>query len=458
MLKNPSLLRKWSVVLVIAAVCMLLPYTEFFDLKLHLFLTITAACLIVTCLDLLPLLLISVLMPTLYYVCGIAPLKSAFGGWCNDTTWIVLGALVLSDGLIETGILKRIAYWVIAKLGYSYQSVIYGVVLAGIILAFLTSRNASWCLGAACVGLCDAFGLKKHTKEASLIMMAGAVSTLAIGTVCYYPATVGLLAAGGANVIPGYDITYVQLLVDNLPYLFFPFLYMFVMLKLDRPQVTIHVKDYVEQERANMGPLSIQEKRSAVVMGLIFLYVLTSSLHKLPISYAFMIGPWLLYVPGLQACDPASLKKANFPMVAFVAACLGIGIVSGELGLGDKLSDLLMPLMSGLNPVAVILVIWLVGFTVHFAMTPLAVYAAFAEPIALLTHKLGLNISVGLYTLMDGAYQHLLPYENTAYLFYYSLGYMRLKDFIRTASVMTLLALVYHMVIIVPYWMLIGLL
>lgn len=437
---------------------MALPYTESFTLPMHLFLAITAGCLMVTCLDLLPLLMVSALLPTLYTMFNIVPADTAFGGWLNNTTWIILGALVLADALIEIGVLKRIAFWAIGKLGYNYKSVVYGVVIAGILLSFLTSRNASWCLGAFCVGLCEAFHLGKQSKEACLIMMAGLVSTAAIGMVCYYPATVGLLSIGGASVIEGYEIGYLQLLVDNAPYLLFPFLLMFILLKVYRPKVDSDIKGYIQGEIAAMGKMSAKEKKGAVVLALIFAYVLTSSLHKQPIGYAFMIGPWLLYMPGINVCTPATLKKVNFPMVAFVAACICIGTTSSAIGLGEMLADLVAPVMSQVGSVGVIFVIWMLGFVLNFAMTPVAIYAAFAEPVAQLAYKIGLDVSVAMYTLMDGAYQLLLPYENTSYLFYYGLGYMSLKDFIKCTGIMTLLALVFHFVIIVPYWMLIGLL
>ena len=115
------------------------------------------------------------------------------------------------------------------------------------------------------------------------------------------------------------------------------------------------------------------------------------------------------------------------------------------------------PLMSDFGTVGIILVIWVLGFLLNFAMTPVAIYAAFAEPVAQLAYQLGLNVSVAMYTLMDGAYQLLLPYENTGYLFYYGLGYISLKDFVKSCGIMAVLALVYHFVIIIPYWMLIGL-
>ena len=62
--------------------------------------------------------------------------------WTGGTTiFMIIGAFVFSNLLDECGLLRRISYWTIVKLGGSFTGMVFAVFLAGAILSLLTFNN-----------------------------------------------------------------------------------------------------------------------------------------------------------------------------------------------------------------------------------------------------------------------------------------------------------------------------
>ena len=185
---NPVLLLQWLVVCLVPLVIMMIPTTELFTKPMKLFFVITRAGILILAFE---------FIPAFYVLSGIVPAQTAYSGYVSNIPWLVLGALLLTEVLDETGLLKRIAYWCILKCGGTYKGVVWGIFCAGLILTLLTSGSANFLLPALCYGICKSLGLKK-SPEAAVIMFAGCISTISTTPLVYKPAFMGL-ALGGAR-------------------------------------------------------------------------------------------------------------------------------------------------------------------------------------------------------------------------------------------------------------------
>ena len=58
--------------------------------------------------------------------------------------------------------------------------------------------------------------------------------------------------------------------------------------------------------------------------------------------------------------------------------------------------------------------------------------------------------------IYHGVDQIIMPYEYALYLIFVSFGLIRLGDFIKLCSVKMVVNLIFVMVILIPYWRLIG--
>ena len=122
-----------------------------------------------------------------YYITGICEPAVAFSGWTTSTGWMIIGALFLANVLDETGLLKRIAYACIRAVGGSFNGVLYGIYIAGVVLAFVSVNSAYAIVVTLGFAICVALKLNPGSKGAAVVMMAAAAGALSPGVFLYRP-------------------------------------------------------------------------------------------------------------------------------------------------------------------------------------------------------------------------------------------------------------------------------
>lgn len=132
-------------------------------------------------------------------------------------------------------------------------------------------------------------------------------------------------------------------------------------------------------------------------------------------------------------------------------------MTSSYVGAGKMMAELLVPMLQTLSTTAVSVVIFITGFALNFLLTPLAICAGFSEPIAQIAAGLGMNPQVALYSMFVAMDQVILPYEYLNYLIFYAFGFVCMKDFIKIMSVKSLFGFVAFLVLMLPWWHVIGL-
>lgn len=114
---NKKSVFSWFICMLFPVIIAFLPTSAEFTGSLKLFLVLTIFVILIIALELLPRLVSAILLPSLYMITGLVPAEIAFSSWTSTTVWMVLGGLIFSNVLDETGLLKRIAYYVIRKCG-----------------------------------------------------------------------------------------------------------------------------------------------------------------------------------------------------------------------------------------------------------------------------------------------------------------------------------------------------
>ena len=91
-------------------------------------------------------------------------------------------------------------------------------------------------------------------------------------------------------------------------------------------------------------------------------------------------------------------------------------------------------------------------------MTPTAIFAMISEPMCIVAETLGYSTVPFLLATNACSEAILFPYEYIPYLIVFSFGMMSMKDFIKTNVLRSVLFFAGFLVILIPYWMIIGLL
>ncbi len=455
---NRSVIIKWIISLCLGGLFFLLPTTEILSLQVKCFLFSTVFCLALAAFELAPLLFIFIMLPVLYILLQVAPATVVMAPWTSLSPFMILGAIFLSVTLEECGLLRRIAFYLMCKVKGNYFLLLLGLMITTILMNIAISGNGYIIVAALAAGMCLSLGVTQTNTGvgiATAIFLGGAQSH----AWTYEVSGIVVINGAAGDLLPAGALNPLDYLIHNWPVFFISLFTLWIVSKWYKPEESLGDASYFKEQLAAMGKMSRKEKVNFVMLIILLLFIFTSKIHKLDVSLAFVIIPWMVFLPGLNGADENTIKKMDFSFVFFVTACMAIGIVASTLGLGDVLSDFYTGLLGdSSNPFKIIALIFIVVFALNFLMTPMAIYALITPGILTMVLNLGYNTLPFAYAIKACCEAILLPYEAVPYLVIYSFGMISMKDFIKINIVRSILFFVGLLILLVPYWMLIGLL
>jgi len=358
--------------------------------------------------------------------------------------------------LNSSGLLERIAYLMMSKFANNFLALLLAILVVGSILNLLTSGSANGIMGALCVGLCMTMGIMK-TRAGAAIAFAAMVGSVSSHAYMYMAMNYAMMAVQSPDIFGKIVVTPISVFLHNWPLLLASVVMIIIAAKWYKPEKEFSSKEYFREKYLAMGKMSYQEKCSLVLIVAIVVYLCTIPYHHLDSAYAFAIFPYLLFFIG--GADPKCMKEVQFDMVFFVGSCMAIGTVASSLGLGKVVAELFLGMIAGsTSPIVIFGSVFAIIFFLNFLMTPTAIGALFAAPLAEISVALGMGALPFMYCLVSCSEVILLPYEYVAYLVIYAFGMMHMKDFIKLHAMRLVVFLVFYLFLLVPYWGLIGIL
>lgn len=445
--------RNEVIKLVITALPLLLflaPTNDFFTADLRLFLILTLIAIVSFATDSLPQTGVAIALPVSYVITGIAPGDVVFAAWLNYVPWMMIGALILALILEKTKLMKRIAYHCILVTGASYRGIIIGLILAGVIMNLFIMDNSIVPMAALAYGICRALELKPGKASAG-IMLSAAFSALTSMNWLYSSNLAILIGLGQASGGPA-SVGWFEVIQHQLPMVLYTLGLGMLCLLLFRPKDHINGKDYFKGELDKMGKMSKEEKKAMAILLLLFALLVTSSLTHLEPGWLFALVPCLSFLPGMDLMNDQDIYKLNWGFIFFIAGCLSIGNVASSLGVGAAVSEYALPVLEGRSYYVFFLFVWLLFFLCNFLLTPLAMMAAFTQPLTEIAINLGIDPLTVYFIITSGLDQIVFPYEYALYLLVFAFGMIKMGDFVKAMIFKILLNFVIVFALLIPYW------
>jgi di/tricarboxylate transporter len=450
----------WLISLLLPLCILLLPETAGLTVTVKRFLAITVWAVTAMATDVLPSALVAMLLPVFYIVANVAKPQAAFAPWTTSVVWITVGGMLIASVLMTSGIAKRIAYLTIIRSGGTFTGALIGLTITGIIInPFVPSIMGKLAIIVPiAMGICQVFKMEPQSRGASAVMMAAflGVATTRIG---FFTGDGGIpMMINIVSKITAVSVSWTQYAYHNLFIAFMvTVLGLVIVIFALKPETEVEAKEVIWQKYKEMGPMTLPEKKVALLLTVTIIALLTDSIHKIDPGWIFVILGGVCFLPGVNLMDDAQLGKLNYKMIFFVAGCMSIGIVATASGAGKWLGTILFPYLAG-SALYTTIAAWFFGVALNFLLTPLAAMASFTAPIAEVCIKSGLNPLPTVYSFLFGLDQYILPYEFAGLLFVYSYGYISLKALIKVVAIRMAVSGVAMIVIAYPYWKFIGLL
>ena len=449
---------KWIITVVLAAVFLLVPEQGIYTGQVKVFMAITVGALALAAFELVPILFISILMPALWALFKVAPVNVIMSPWVGTTMIMIFGAYFMAASLERSGLLRRIAFYLMCKVKGNYFVLLFSIMCVGIVMNILTAGRGYLIMAALGVGLCMSLNCMEKKLGAGIAsaIMLGACTSHAY---TYQVSGWSIIMKMAEGYIGPTDVTPLSIILHNWPLFFVSLFILFLTAKMFKPEEGLGEITYFKEQLKNMGSVTRVEKANAIMLAVLLVYIFTIQIHKLDINLGFAIIPFMVYLPFVNGADSDAVKDVNYSVILFVAACMGIGTVASNLGLGVALMEVCGSLLHGsTNPIALMGIVFTIVFGLNFLMTPAAIIALIIEPIILLATSMGYSAVPFAYAVNACSEAIIFPYEYVPYLVVYAFGMISMKDFIKYNIMRSVLFFVGFLVVRVPYWMLIGLL
>ena len=458
--ENRTRMIKFAITMLIPAIILLVPVSEIFTHEMKLFIAFTVWMLMWAAFELTDLFVPAIVWPVLMVIFKVLPATTVYSSYLSTVVFACIAGIILGAVLDRIGLLRRISYHILITCGGSFTRTIFALFLACSLMSILTFMGATLIIATMCFGLCKAMNLKPHSKEGVIIMMTGMLAASTIRMFIYCPIHVGLLVGAIQTVDPTFTISVIDLLKYNWPVLIYCVFFIWLMVFINKKSIqqdSATGLEYFKTELAAMGPMTMVEKKATVIVLGTMLAILSNPLHKIDGMIIIMLGTALLFVPGIDVGKQEDTKSVSIGMILFIGSCMAIGAGCNELGLTKILSGALVPVLSQLSPFWILIGIILFGVVMNLPMTPLAMLAALSAPLYAVGTAAGANPMAIAFAFLFSTDMVFLPFQYVVFLIFFSFNMMNNMQFIKYHALKDLLFLVFYVVVIVPWWKLVGL-
>lgn len=294
-------------------------------------------------------------------------IADALSGFSNSLIWLIGISIMISRGLIKTGLGARIGYWFIALFGRKTIGIGYALSLSELVLAPVTPSNTARCGGIMhpiMKSIAISFDSTPEQKTEGRIGRYLALvnyhsnpitSAMFITATAPNPLVVKLVAeATGAQINLSWGTWALAMLLPGLVAIL---LMPLVLAKLYPPEITdTHAAhDFAQGKLAELGPIKKSEKILLGVFG--WLLLLWAGVPEFALGKAFAVDPTaaavsglaLLLVMGVLSWDEVLAEKGAWDTIVWFAALVMMATFLNKLGIVAWLSTSLEVGIKGLG-------------------------------------------------------------------------------------------------------------
>ncbi len=390
-------------------------------------------------------------------------LKWALSGFASSTLWLVFGAFTFGTGYEKTGLGRRIALALVKALGSNTLGLGYAITLSDLILAPFTASNTARSGGTIFPIIRNIPGLygsqpgEMARKIGSYIMWTAFAATCVTSSMFITSLAPNVLALDLVRKTAKLDISWAQWFLGFLPVgavllVVLPFL----IYKLYPPEIksSREVPAWAGEELGKMGQVKWQELvMAALVILALALWIFGGSLVD-PTTVTLVVIS-LMVITGVVKWDDILGNKPAWNVLIWVAMLITLADGLNKVGFITWFAKGAAALLTGMSPVAVMVILVVLFFFVHYMFASITAHTTAVLPVILAAGVAvpGLPVKVFTFLLVYslGLMGVITPYASGPAPVYFGSGYVSRKDFWTLGLVFGLIYLVTLLVIGTPY-------
>ena len=427
----------------------------------------------------------SIIMTLMAFLLGTAPnmnnpdkmlgtsgaLKLALSGFSSTALALVGAALFIAAAMMKTGLDKRIALFVLSKIGARTNRILAGVILVGFILSFFvpsTTARVS-CMVPIVMGIISAFGVPLKSRFSAVMMIAIAQADSIWNVGIKTAAAQNMVALGFIEKQLGTTISWLDWFIAAAPFaVIMSVVLYFLLLKLVPPEMKEIPggQETVARALRELGPMTASEKKlMALSVILLFLWSTEKVLHSFDTSTTTLAAVTLMMLPGIGIMD---WKEAQNRIGWGTLVMFGVGISLGSAILSTKAATWIAHVIVDgfslytMSAVAIIGVMSLFLILIHLGFASATALSSAMIPIIIsvlqgASEQAPLNV-VGMTMILQYVmcFGFILPVNAPQNMVAFSTETFEARTFVKTGIPLTIIAFAVIMLMSVTYWSWLG--
>lgn len=399
-------------------------------------------------------------------------LKMALSGFSSPALALVGAALFIAAAMMKTGLDRRIALFILSKIGARTNRVLAGVIIVGFVLSFFvpsTTARVS-CMVPIVLGIISAFGVPLKSRFSAVMMIAIAQADSIWNVGIKTAAAQNMIAIGFIEKQLGTTVSWLDWFIAAAPFaIIMSVILYFVLLKLIPPEMdeVPGGQKTIAKELAKLGPMRSEEKKLMFIsVILLFLWSTEKILHPFDTSSTTLAAITLMLLPGIGIM---SWKEAQSRIGWGTLVLFGVSISLGSTILSAKAADWIAHVIVNTfnlydtTAFFIIAILALFLIIIHMGFASATALAAAMIPIIIsvlqgASEHNALNV-VGMTVILQYVicFGFILPVNAPQNMVAFSTGAFAAKDFIKTGIPLTIIAYGTILLLSATYWKFLGL-
>jgi len=393
----------------------------------------------------------SLILLFLQPILGIESFNNAVIGFANPIIFLMIGGFILAVAIGKSGLAKRFTYWMLSKVGTTPNMSIFAAVFStGLLSAWIENVVAFAMLLPIIKTIVPLFGIndpeKGNSNFAKAMVLGASYGSLAGGFGTEIGTAPNLMAAAYTHLpfanwmVFGFPLAIIMLIVTwKLLGWIFP------------PEVDgiVGGKETLQKSMSVMGPISKQEKITAVILFFTIGLWVTTGITGLDSYSVALIGAALYFISGVIDWKDAQ-EGVDWGLIIFFGGALSLGAALLNTGAAAWLIHDLIGLMgNNVSTLAIMLMLMVIAVIFTQVMSNIAL-AAILVPLSV-TLAAAQGQPVGIYAVpvaISCSLSFMFPMADPTVAMAYGTGYVKIKEILKAGIPMVVIGIIFTIAVI----------
>ena len=380
-----------------------------------------------------------------------------FRHYSYQTVFLILGVGFLATAMVKWGLHKRIALWIVMKVGKKPAMIVLGFILAtAIVSMWMSNTTATAMMLPVAMSIIATMDdqISSGFKKAMVLAIPFSATMGGLGTLIGTTTT-----PTGTSIISetiGVDIAFVEWMKIGLPFVIvmipITWIYLVKFYKVDKlDEINVNI---IKEEYKALGAMNKGEKITAVIFGAAVLTWMTSGLWKpfiplatdetiaMAIAMAFLIIPVNFKKGEYVLTGKEAFKDAPWETMILLGGSMVMGNALTDSGVTGWIAGSLGSL-GGMSELSIIIIVGVITALITEVTTNAVVVASFLPVLVGIANGIGMDpLRLMLTCMVASNFAFMLPPATPPNAIAYSTGAFEIKDMMKAGLGLKIIGLI----------------